>query len=183
MQDRTQEFKIGARRLTLFGAITLILGVAAIAAPFIAGLSVVISVGVLVIAGGIMRMLWAFGMGSFGKGVLTFAIGGLTLLCGLSLVTDPLFAFGFLSVLIALYLFADGIAEIVGAFRLHESGRVWLLIGGVVSLVLSVMFWRQAPLSGGLAIGILLGVKLIFVGGAMLAGGSAVRTLAKGAAS
>jgi uncharacterized membrane protein HdeD (DUF308 family) len=94
-------------------------------------------------------------------------------------VTDPLFAFGFLTVLIALYLFADGVAEIVGAFRLHESGRAWLFIGGVASIILGVLVWRQFPLSGGLAIGIMLGIKMLFAGSAMLAGASAVRSLAK----
>jgi uncharacterized membrane protein HdeD (DUF308 family) len=176
-----KSFRSSARHLMIFGIITILLGCAAISAPFIAGLSVVMSVGVLVIVGGIVRMLWAFEMGSFGKGLLMFALGGLTLLCGLSLVAHPLFAVGFLSFVIPIYLFADGITEIVAAMQLRESGRTWLLIGGVASIILGVLLWKQAPWSGGFAIGILLGVRLIFAGSAMLAGGSAVRSLGKDA--
>src|SRR5712675_1717708 len=94
------------RRMTAFGVITIIVGIASIAAPLVTGVSVVVMVGILVVAAGILRMMWAFSAGSFGSGVLTFAIGGLTLLCGLSLVSEPIFAFGFLTVLIAFYLLA-----------------------------------------------------------------------------
>jgi uncharacterized membrane protein HdeD (DUF308 family) len=39
--------------------------------------------------------------------------------------------------------------------------------------------WRQFPLSGVWAIGILLGIKLFFVGLTMVTAGSAVRSMAK----
>jgi uncharacterized membrane protein HdeD (DUF308 family) len=41
------------------------------------------------------------------------------------------------------------------------------------------MIWRQYPLSGGLAIGIMLGVRMLFAGTAMLAAASAARSIAK----
>ncbi len=149
------------------------------AAPAITGLSIAMIVGVLVIIGGILRMVWAFSAGSFGKGLLVFAVGCLTLLCGLALVTDPLFASGMLTVILAVALFADGVAEIVGAFRVPGgSGRLWLIIGGIASIALAVMIWRQFPFSGSWAIGILFGVKLLFVGMAMIAGGGTVRRIA-----
>jgi uncharacterized membrane protein HdeD (DUF308 family) len=40
------------------------------------------------------------------------------------------------------------------------------------------MIWGQFPLSGAWAIGILLGIKLFFVGLIMITGGSAVRSMA-----
>ena len=41
------------------------------------------------------------------------------------------------------------------------------------------IIWKQFPMSGMWAIGILLGIKLFFVGLIMLKGGSAVRSMAK----
>ena len=170
------------RRMTAFGIISILVGIASIAAPLVTGVSIVVMVGVFVIAVGILRMMWAFGAGSFGSGLLAFAIGGLTLLCGLSLVSNPIFAFGFLTVLIAVYLLADGVAEIAGAFRLApESGRLWMIVGGILSILLGIMMWEQYPLSGGWAIGIFLGIKLLSIGFAILMVGTGVRTVAKGA--
>jgi uncharacterized membrane protein HdeD (DUF308 family) len=171
----------GGSRMKVFGVISLILGLIAIAAPAFTGLSVLVSVGFLVMGGGVLRMLWAFGAGTFGKGVLAFAIGVLTLLCGIALVTNPLFTSGFLTILIAICLFADGLAELVGSFSVGpNSGRGWLIIGGIASMVLAVMIWRQYPFSGLWAIGVLLGVKLLFVGITMLTVGSGVKSFAKG---
>src|SRR5580765_1368596 len=181
MSSIAREVQSGGRRMTVLGVTTIILGLCAIAAPLMTGLSVVTLVGLLVIAGGVMRMIWAFGAGSFGRGLLAFAIGGLILLCGLALVTDPLIASGFLTFIIAFCLIADGVAEIAGALRL-DSGRGWMLLGGIVSIVLGIMIWRQFPLAGGWAIGVLLGIRLLFAGMAMITGGSAMRTLGKHAA-
>jgi uncharacterized membrane protein HdeD (DUF308 family) len=184
VNDAIKEAKTTGRRMTVFGIITIILGLFAMAAPAITGLSIAMIVGVLVIIGGILRMVWAFSAGSFGKGLLVFAVGCLTLLCGLALVTNPLFASGFLTAFLAVSLFADGVAELVGAFRVDRgSGRLWLIIGGIASIALAVMIWRQFPISGSWAIGILFGVKLLFVGMAMIAGGGTVRTIAKAASA
>ncbi len=53
-----------------------------------------------------------------------------------------------------------------------------MLFGGIVSIVLGVMIWRQFPLSGVWAIGVLLGIKLLFGGMIMVATGSTVRAVA-----
>jgi uncharacterized membrane protein HdeD (DUF308 family) len=52
------------------------------------------------------------------------------------------------------------------------------LFGGVVSVLLGAMIWRQFPLSGAWAIGVVLGIKLLLIGAIMIAGGSAARSLA-----
>ena len=58
------------------------------------GLSLLWILGILVVAAGLIRMFWAFQTGSLGKGVLVSAIGGLTLLCGIALMANPLGAAG-----------------------------------------------------------------------------------------
>jgi uncharacterized membrane protein HdeD (DUF308 family) len=172
--------KSGGRKMTVLGIISIVLGIGAIMAPAITGGWVVMTVGLLMMVGGIIKMLWAFAAESFGKGLLALAMGGLTLLCGLSMAGNPLFASAILTLIIAGFLFADGVAEIVGAFRVNPaSGRVWMLLGGITSILLGAMIWRQFPLSGVWAIGILLGVKLIISGTVMIAVGAAGRGLAK----
>ena len=173
--------KAGGNKMTIFGVIAIILGILAMMAPVLTGMWVIILVGVLVLIGGIVRIIWAFQAGSLGKGLVMFAIGGLTLLCGIVLLAHPLFASGILTILLALYFILDGISEIVAGVRLRPgSGWGWMLFGGIVSLCLGIIIWRQFPLSGVWAIGILLGIKLFFVGLIMLMSRSPVRSTAKG---
>ena len=156
-------------KMKLFGIITIILGILAIIAPMIAGLSVALFVGVLVLIGGIARMVWAFQAASLGKGILRFVIGALTLICGIAMVTDPMIASGFLTIILTIYLVADGIFEITASFQLRpESGWGWLLVSGILSILLGVMIWTQYPFSGAWAVGFLLGFKLVMIGVMMI---------------
>lgn len=180
MNELKEAAKSGGNLMTVFGVIAIILGMLAMLTPGLTGMSVIIMLGVLVLLGGIVRIIWAFQAGSFGKGLLMFAIGGLTLLCGIALLANPLFASGVLTILLAAYFIIDGIFEIVAGIQLRPgSGWSWMLFGGIVSILLGLMIWGQFPLSGVWAIGILLGIKLFFVGLIMIMGGSAVRSMAK----
>jgi uncharacterized membrane protein HdeD (DUF308 family) len=179
MAELTNAVKAGGNRMRIFGVIAIILGILCLLAPGLTGVSALTLMGLLVLAAGIVRIIWAFQAGNFGKGLLMFSIGGLTLLCGIALVANPLFVSGVLTVVLALYLIFDGISELVAGLRLRPGGGSgWMLFGGIVSILLGMMIWGQFPLSGAWAIGILLGIKLFFVGLIMITGGSAVRSMA-----
>jgi uncharacterized membrane protein HdeD (DUF308 family) len=172
--------KAGGKKMTFLGVIAIILGMLAMLMPGLTGISIVFLLGVLVFVGGIVRIIWAFQAGSLGKGLLMFAIGGLTLLCGIALLANPLFGSAVLTIMLSLYFILDGISEVVAGIKLRPgSGWGWMLFGGIVSIWLGIMIWGQFPLSGVWAIGILLGIKLFFVGLIMVMGGSAVRSMAK----
>lgn len=170
MQAEKPSLRQAGGKMKVMGVLTIAFGILAIAMPWAAGQSFLWLVGVLVMAGGMTRMVWAFQAGSLGKGVLVFLIGVLTLLAGLAVIALPLMTSAVLSVLLAVYFLADGLAEIFAGAALPEgrAGKGWLIFDGIVTLVLGVMIFTGFPLSGFLAIGVLLGVKLLFAGATML---------------
>ncbi|MFI2810377.1 MULTISPECIES: HdeD family acid-resistance protein [Microbulbifer] len=164
------------KSMTLLGVITVILGILAILAPSFTGFSIALLIGGLVLVGGLFRMFWAFRAGSVGKGLLGFALGVLTVLAGIILLANPIILSGALTIMLALYFLADGVAELAAGFSAAGAGsRGWLIFGGAVSILLGIMLWAQFPFSGVWALGILFGIKLFFVGMIMIAGGRAVR--------
>jgi len=180
MSGFAEVLKVDGKRITVLGVVAIILGVLAMLMPVLAGASVVLFLGVLVLAAGIVRMIWAFGSDSVGKGMLKFAVGVLTLLCGIVLLAHPLFASVVLTLVLAIYFVLDGIVEIVAGIKRRPAlGWIWMLVGGIVSILLGVVIWRQFPLSGIWAIGILLGIKLLFVGFIMVTAGSVIRSVSK----
>ena len=171
--------KKDATTLIILGVLTVILGVLALISPMMAGMTVAVMVGILMIIGGIVRTVFAFKAQSWGKGILAFVLGALTLLVGLVMVFRPVLGLTSLTLVLAAYFLIDGIFEIFEAFDLKPlKGWGWMLFGGIVSVLLGFMIWRQWPVSGAWAIGILFGVKLIFAGVAMAAIGGAGRSLA-----
>jgi len=171
--------KKDATVLIILGVLTGILGVLAMISPMMAGMTVSVMVGILLIIGGIARTIFAFKAQSWGKGILAFVLGVLTLLAGLVMVFRPVLGLTSLTLVLAAYFFVDGIFEIFEAFDLKPlKGWGWMLFGGIVSVLLGFLIWRQWPISGAWAIGILVGIKLIFAGVAMIAIGMAGRSFA-----
>ena len=163
----------------ILGILTVILGVLAMMAPLMAGVAVALSVGIILIIAGVMRTIFAFKCKSWGKGILIFLLGLLTLLVGFYMVSRPGAALVTLTLFLAAYFVVDGIFEIIEAFDLKPiEGWGWMLFGGIVSILLGIMIWRQWPVSGAWAIGILFGIKMIFAGWAMTGIGMAGRSAA-----
>jgi len=164
--------------LLVLGIITIIIGMAAMITPLVAGVAVALMIGILLIGAGILRTVFAFKCKSWGKGILVFLLGLLTLLVGLYMVARPGVALASLTLFLAAYFVVDGIIEIIEAFDLKPlDGWGWMLFGGIVSLLLGFMIWKQWPVSGAWAIGILVGIKLFFAGVAMAAMGWAGRRI------
>ena len=162
------------------GIVTIILGVLAIGSPFVAGLSVAIVVGSLLLISGLGQCIFAFQAGSFGSGLLAFILGLLTVVCGVMMIGDPMLGLGILTVVLIAYLIVEGIFEVFVAIQLRPmSGWGWMVFSGIVSVVLGIFLWRKWPLTGAMAIGILLGIKLLFLGTWMLMVGFAARSAAK----
>jgi uncharacterized membrane protein HdeD (DUF308 family) len=164
-QDMLSTIKRHAGLGMALGIGIAIAGVLAVISPLVAGLSVTIAVGVLLIVSGVSRLFLAFKMGSFGRGLLMFALGGATLIAGGYLVARPGMGLATLTVVLAVYLFVNGVLEIIWAFRLRPiKGWGWALFSGIAALALGIMIWRQFPVSGMWAVGTLAGIHMIFAG-------------------
>ena len=160
----------------------VIAGVLAVISPFIAGLSVTIAVGVLLLVSGVSRLFLAFKMGSFGRGLLMFVLGLLTLVVGGYMLVRPGIGLQTLTLVLAVYLFVEGVFEIIYAFRLRPiKGWGWTLFSGIAALALGIMIWRQFPVSGMWAVGTIAGIHMIFAGSSMASLSRAARSDAKDA--
>ena len=180
MNEMASSIQSASRRSTILGVITVILGLLAMGTPMISGLTVAVMVAILLIVAGLFRLVWAFGAESFGRGALTFVIGGLTLLVGVMVLVRPMLGLMSLTLLLAGYFLADGVFEIIASFQVKPAqGWGWLLFGGIVSVLLGWMIWSDWPVSGVWAIGVLVGIKLMFAGFEMIFLGSAARQLAR----
>lgn len=176
MSDLSNAAKRGGSSMSVFGVVCIILGILCMLAPGWTGMSIAVLVGLLVLLAGILRVTWAFRAASPRRGLWSFAVGALMVIAGLMLVTDPILASGLLTILLAAYFIVDGIVEFAAGSRLQpQAGAGWLMFGGILSIILGALIWAQFPLAGAWAIGILLGIKLLMVGGIMVVAGSALR--------
>lgn len=89
----------------------------------------------------------------------------------------------FLTLLLAFYLVLEGVTEVLLAFQMRPvAGWGWTLASGVAALVLGAMIWNQWPVSGAWAVGLLVGINLLFTGSSLLGLGMAARNAGQSAA-
>ena len=160
------------------GVILVIAGLLAILSPFVAGLSITIMVGVLLALSGISQCFLAFRAGAFGRGLMLFVAGLLMAIAGFYMMSQPVSGLAALTLVLMAFLIATGIFEIIVALQLKPADGWGIeLFNGVVTLVLGILLWRQFPLSGAWAIGILFGIKMVFSGWALIFIGRGVKKL------
>jgi len=160
-----------------FGVLLIILGIVAMASPMIAGLSVALMLGYLLLFSGVIKLVFAL-MTKSGLSAILWAL--LTAAAGMYMLMNPQVALATLIILLSVFLVVSGIFEGLLALGARPaSGWIWGLISAALSVVLGIMIWAQFPIAGTMAIGILLGLKLLFSGITLLMLGSTVRKVTK----
>ena len=99
-------------------------------------------------------------------------------LAALSIEDVPPGGFVSLTLVLGVFLFADGVATILLGFATRDWGShnwVWMLLNGVLDLVLGVAIFAFLPLAAAWVVGTLVGIDLIFGGAALLAMVSSVK--------
>jgi len=156
----------------IWGWVTLIMGILAVASPMVSGTTVVIMVAVLLVIAGIARVIAGFQ----GEGFWSILFGLLYVVGGLVIFGRPFLGLASLTMILIVYFMVNGIGEIFVAFQARPNqGWGFVLLSGVISVILACMIWNQWPLSGAFAIGILVGIQLIFAGLTMITVGSAIK--------
>lgn len=168
----------------VIGIVMVVCGLLAVASPLVAGLAVTIWVGVLLAFGGVGQCLLAFRAGALGRGLLIFVIGALTTVAGLYLVTQPLQGLVDLTIVLMIFFVVAGVFELVASLQLRPTaGWGWMAFNGVVTLALGIMIWRQFPVSGSWAVGLLFGIRMLLSGWTLVAIGTALRRAGAAAAN
>ncbi len=147
------------------GVILIIAGMMAFMSPLVASLSITIMVGVLLAIGGIGQCMLAFKAGAFDRALLVFIVGVLMAVAGFYVMNQPIADLPSITLKLVVYLVVAGLFELVVALQLRPAdGWGWAFFNGIVTLLLGVMLWRQFPLSGAWAVGILFGIKMVVSG-------------------
>lgn len=178
----TETIKRRAKTSKWVGILLVIAGFLALVAPLSAGLSLTVMIGVLLLISGGAQLVLVFKAGSFGEGILLALFAVLTLIAGGYMLSQPVSALATLTLFLAAYFIASGVLQVFGAFGAKpDPGWGWLLFGGVLSVILGIMIWRQFPLSGVWAVGVLVGVQLIMSGWTLIAVGGLAKDAVKAA--
>jgi uncharacterized membrane protein HdeD (DUF308 family) len=153
------------------GIILVVLGFAAIVIPPIATLAVELLFGWLFLISGLVGAITTFMMRrapgywwSLVSAILAIAVGVVMLL-------SPLGGVLTLTVLLITFFIIEGVVSVMFAFE-HKrelSGRWgWMLASGIIDLILAAIIIEGLPGTAAWALGLLVGINMVFGGTALI---------------
>ena len=174
--QQVREVFAGALRrhwgLFLFeGIVLVILGMLAVMAPVIASVAATLFFGWLLLISGVVGLYTTFrarqAPGFWWS--LISAVAGIV--AGVLLIGWPLIGRLSLTAVLIAFLFVEGVVSIMYALE-HRSALTgrwgWLLASGILDVVLGAILFLGLPGTALWALGLLLGINLLFGGWAMI---------------
>jgi uncharacterized membrane protein HdeD (DUF308 family) len=154
------------------GIVLIVLGVLAIIVPVLATIAVAIFIGWLFLISGVVGLIttfWARHAPGFWWALLSAVIG---IAAGLVLLAWPVSGAISLTLLLIVFFIIEGVASIMYALE-HKrelSGRWgWMLTSGIIDLILAGIILVGLPGTATWALGLLVGINMLFGGSAMVA--------------
>ncbi len=154
------------------GIVLVILGAAAIVLPPFATLAVTIVIGWLFLVSGVVGLFTTFmmrGAPGFWWSLLSALLG---IAAGIWLLAAPATGALSLTVILVAFFIIEGIASIMFALdhKRELSGQWgWMLASGAVDLVLAAVIFAGLPGTAAWALGLLVGINMLFGGSALIA--------------
>ena len=143
----------------------ILLGIMAIALPFVAGLAVSAIVGWMLVFGGVTHLAAAFHVRGAGAVLWEILVGLVYLVGGGYTLFHPLIGVATLTLFLAGVFLAEGVFEIVAFFGIRgQRNSGWMLFDGLVTIVLAGLIWFHWPSSSVWAIGTIVGISLLMSG-------------------
>ena len=169
------------RAFLIEGIVLVILGVAAIALPPIAGLATTVVLGWLFLIGGIVGLVATFNQRNAPGFWWALISAAVAVLAGGILLANPAAGVATLTYVLIAFFLIDGVLIIVLAFehRRELSGRwEWMMLGGVMDLILAAIIIMGLPGTLAWALGLLVGIDLVFGGMSLIAMALSAKNLA-----
>lgn len=147
------------------GVAALVLGAIAILVPAVAAVGTAIFIGWLLLIVGTVLVAAAFSAHSVGTFALRMAWAVLTVIVGLWLIVEPHNGTLTLTFVLGIYFLFMGLTRTAIAFVARGEPNAGLLgLSGVAGLLIGILILAKFPSSADWAIGLLVGIDLIFAG-------------------
>jgi uncharacterized membrane protein HdeD (DUF308 family) len=151
--------------LMAVGVLAILTGCVAILVPAVASVATAVFIGWILIFAGAFLVAGAFTAHSIGTGLLRLAWALLTLIVGVWLVVEPDNGTLTLTFVLGVYFLVMGLTRIAIAFAARGRRNAGLLgLSGCAGLLIGILILAKLPSSADWAIGLLVGIDLIFAG-------------------
>jgi uncharacterized membrane protein HdeD (DUF308 family) len=153
------------KALMTVGVLAIVIGCIAILVPAVAAVGTAIFIGWILLIAGAFLIAAAFSAHSIGTVVLRLIWAALTVIVGAWLIFEPHNGTLTLTLVLGIYFLFMGLTRVTVAFVGRGQPNAGLVgLSGVCGLLIGILVLAKFPSSADWAIGLLVGIDLIFAG-------------------
>jgi uncharacterized membrane protein HdeD (DUF308 family) len=154
------------------GIILVILGILAIIIPPLATIGVTIFLGWLFLISGVAGLITTFGARQAPGFWWSLLSAILAIAAGVVLLLWPVSGAVSLTLLLIVFFLIEGVLSIMYALE-HKRELTgqwgWMLVSGIIDLILAAIIFAGLPGTAAWALGLLVGINMLFGGSSMIA--------------
>ena len=154
------------KMLMTAGIISIVLGAIAIIVPPLASVTITLLVGILLLIGAVAYVAEAISRGTTGHRIWSAIVAVIYVIAGVWLIINPVSGTITLTWVLAIFFLVIGIFRIL--VGIQARGQVpnagWTIVNGVLAVLIAVLVIANLPSSSAWAIGLLVGIQLLFDG-------------------
>lgn len=170
--------------LMIVGVCAIVLGCIAILIPAVVAVGAAVFIGIILLIAGIFLIAAAFSAHSIGSLVVRMIWAILTVIVGVWLIAEPHNGTLTLTFVLGVYFLFMGLTRIAVAFVGRGQPNAGLVgLSGVAGLLIGILVLAKFPSSADWAIGLLVGIDLIFAGWTLTSVALVGKDLARGTSS
>jgi len=153
------------KALMFVGVLAIVVGCIAILVPAVASVGTAIFIGWILLVAGAFLVAAAFSAHSVGSLLLRLVWAALTVIVGVWLIVEPHNGTLTLTFVLGVYFLFMGVTRVTVAFLGRgQQGAGLVGLSGVAGLLIGILVLAKFPSSADWAIGLLVGIDLIFAG-------------------
>jgi uncharacterized membrane protein HdeD (DUF308 family) len=152
-----------------FGIVLIVLGIAAVARSVSSTVVSMMFFGWVLLIAGIVEFVEAFMVGKWPGFFLHLLIALLLGLIGVMFLRNPSISAEAATLVMSMFFLLAGLYQLISALWTHLPGYGWHVADGAIATILGVLLLAQWPVSGFYAVGLFVGIFLIFYGWAWAA--------------
>ena len=170
------------RTLRTIGIVAICVGAVAIILPELFALGAAIFIGIVLIVVSAVLAAAAFAAHGVGSFLARLAWAILTFVVGLWLILEPHNGTLTLTLVLGIYFLLMGLMRVTAAFLGRGSPNAgWVGLSGICGLIIGILVLAKFPSSADWAIGLLLGIDLIFAGWSLISVAQVGKEVSRGA--
>jgi len=165
------------------GIISVVLGLIAIIVPPLASVGITILVGIQLLDGAVGMVAKAISRGTTGHCIWSAILAVLYVIAGVWLLINPVEGTITLTIVLIVFFLVIGLFRLIAGIQGRGAGvpnAGWMIVNGILSVAIAVLVLLDLPSSAAWAIGLLVGIQLLFDGMMLITTAMAGKKLAEG---